>query len=105
KREESFYVIDFENIGGLVMPIILDIRYVDGSRESLRLPAEIWRRSPDRVSKFLIAKKEIAAIALDPDNETADADRANNNWPDKAPIEPLEFSKPKAERNMMKEFP
>ena len=38
-----FYVIDFANVGGLVMPLPVQIDYTDGTREDLNLPAEIWR--------------------------------------------------------------
>jgi len=39
----NFYVVDLKNIGGLVMPVILQIEYADGTKEELRLRAEIWR--------------------------------------------------------------
>ncbi len=79
-----FYVIDFSNLGGLVMPLLLQIDYVDGSSESLKIPAEIWRYSDKHVAKMLVRAKEIKAIALDPKLETADADMSNNDWPRKA---------------------
>ncbi|WP_448556703.1 M1 family metallopeptidase [Thalassotalea montiporae] len=80
-NDSKFYIIDFANKGGLVMPIILDITYADDSTEQVRIPAEIWRRTPEKVSKLLIRDKEIKAIALDPNWETADVDVNNNYWP------------------------
>lgn len=77
----NFYVVDLKNIGGLVMPVILEIEYVDGSKEELRMPAEIWRYNNTDVSKLIMATKEIRSIALDPHLETADADLSNNYFP------------------------
>ncbi|MEL7015831.1 MAG: M1 family metallopeptidase [Pseudomonadota bacterium] len=78
---EHFYVIDFANKGGLVMPLILNITYTDDSTEEYRIPAEIWRRNPHRISKLLIREKEITNIVLDPNLETADVDLNNNYFP------------------------
>jgi aminopeptidase N len=101
--ERNFYVVDLENVGGLVMPVILDVEYADGSREELRLPAEIWRQDPDRVRKLILTDKEIASITLDPHLETADSDLANNYWPRK-PIESrFQLFKRKEPKNPMQE--
>jgi hypothetical protein len=77
----NFYVIDLKNLGGLVMPVILEIEYSDGAKEELRLPAEIWRYNNTAVSKLIMTKKEIRSIALDPHLETADVDLSNNSFP------------------------
>jgi len=75
------YFVDFENIGGLVMPLPLLITSVDGSEESLMLPAEIWRRDHQKVTKLLIRDQEIKSISLDQHHQTADADFSNNHFP------------------------
>ena len=79
--ERFFYVVEFTNHGGLVMPIIVEIAYTDGQRELVRIPAEIWRFDDRRVAKLFMTKKEIVGLALDPHLETADADTSNNKWP------------------------
>jgi hypothetical protein len=76
-----FYVVDLKNIGGLVMPLIFRVEYVDGTTEQIRAPAEIWRYNNTEVSKLIVAKKEVKAIVLDPNLETADADLNNNFFP------------------------
>lgn len=81
KEDENYYVLNFSNLGGLVMPIILQIDYTDRSSETIYIPAEIWRRNPKAVSKLLITKKEIKEIVVDPHLETADADVENNYYP------------------------
>ncbi|NQY65871.1 MAG: aminopeptidase, partial [Alteromonadaceae bacterium] len=80
-NESNFYIIDFVNKGGLVMPILLDVTYADGTIQHIRIPAEIWRRNAKKVSKLLVRDKEITAIAIDPKWETADVDVNNNYWP------------------------
>jgi hypothetical protein len=79
--ERNFYIVDFENKGGLVMPIILDLTYADNSVERVTIPAEIWRRDSKKVSKLFIRDQEITGIAIDPNWETADVDVSNNYWP------------------------
>jgi hypothetical protein len=76
----NYYQIDFTNLGGMVMPLILKFEYRDGTESVMRIPAEIWRRSNDRVSKVFVTKKEIQSVTLDPYLETADIDEINNCW-------------------------
>jgi aminopeptidase N len=77
----NFYVVDLKNQGGLVMPVILQIDYADGTKEELRIPAEIWRYNNTQVSKMIMTQKEVASMTLDPHLETADADLSNNSFP------------------------
>lgn len=77
----NFYVIDLKNVGGLVMPVILGIEYSDGTKEELRIPAEIWRYNNYDVSRLIMTQKEIRSITVDPHLETADVDVNNNYYP------------------------
>ena len=79
-----FYQVTFEKPGGLVMPIIIDISYADGTSERKTYPAQIWRYDENEVSKVLKSDKEIVGIVVDPDLETADVDTTNNAWPKEA---------------------
>ena len=80
-EERNYYLVEFANKGGLVMPIILDVEYADGATEQIRYPAEIWRKSPKMVKKLLITEREIVSLTIDPGMETADADIENNFYP------------------------
>jgi hypothetical protein len=77
----NFYVVDLKNIGRLVMPVILEVEYADGTKEELRLLAEIWRYNNKAVPRLIMIKKEIRSIVLDPHLETADIDLSNNSFP------------------------
>jgi hypothetical protein len=83
RRSTNFYVVEFENIGGLVMPIILRIHYTDNTNELVSFPVEIWRQDSRRVNKLLVTEKEIARLELDPRRETADTEEGNNHWPER----------------------
>lgn len=76
-----FYEVTFNKPGGLVMPIIVEYTYADGTKEKVTYPAQVWRLNDKEVSKALATQKEIVSIALDPDLETADVDTTNNAWP------------------------
>ena len=78
-----FYEVVFDKPGGLVMPIIIDIKYEDGETVRKKYPAQVWRKSDNEVRKILTSNKKITEIVLDPDNETADIDERNNSWPKK----------------------
>ena len=77
----NYYILEFSNQGGLVMPILLQFDYADGSSEEMRIPAEIWRRSPSAVKKLVVTEKDIASVVIDPLQETADVDVENNYYP------------------------
>ena len=80
---KQFYEISFSNNGGLVMPLILEFTFVNGKKEVIRIPAEIWRQYEDKVSKVFIFDQEVTSVRLDPFLETADTDLDNNSWPKK----------------------
>ncbi|WP_286264381.1 M1 family metallopeptidase [Thalassotalea atypica] len=102
-NDNKFYIVDFSNKGGLVMPIILDITYADDSKEQMHIPAEIWKKSPEKVSKLIITDKEIKEIALDPHWETADVDVNNNYWPARPVQSRFELYKRKKD-DMMRDY-
>ncbi len=97
KEDKHYYALDFSNKGGLVMPIILGMTFTDGSTEEIRLPAEIWRRSPSNIRKLFVFDKELQQIEVDPKWETADVDIENNHYPRKIIKSRLQMYKSKKE--------
>ena len=77
----NLYEVSFLNKGGLVMPIILEFTFEDGTKETQRLPAQIWRKNENKVTKVFLTSKKAVSIQLDPMRETADIDESNNKWP------------------------
>ena len=88
--DANLYEITFLNKGGLVMPIIVEFTFADGSKETKRLPAQIWRKNENKVTKVFLTNKKAVSIKLDPMRETADIDESNNSWPNVA--EPSKFT-------------
>ncbi|MEZ5326385.1 MAG: M1 family aminopeptidase [Verrucomicrobiales bacterium] len=80
KQKRNFYTIEIRN-NGLVMPVIFDVYFADGTREQVRMPAEVWRKNHRKFSKLVVSESEIERIMLDPHEETADANMDNNYWP------------------------
>ncbi len=74
------YQIDFVNKGGLVMPIILEFTFEDGTKLNDKSSAQIWRKDEQKVSKTYYFDKKLKSIQLDPMRETADIDLTNNFW-------------------------
>ena len=81
KQSKYHYEITYEKPGGLVMPIIVEFTFKDGSKERKTYPAQIWRYTDDEVTKVFSSSKEIESILVDPDLETADVDTSNNSFP------------------------
>ena len=99
EEDKNYYVMEFSNVGGLVMPIILEMTFADGTKEMMRIPAEIWRRTPKAVSKLVVTDKdkELVSVTVDPRWETADVDVENNHYPRQ--IIPSRFEAYKSKRS------
>lgn len=74
------YQLDFTNKGGMVMPIILEFTFEDGTKLNDKIPAQIWRKDENKVSKTYYFDKKLKSIQLDPMRQTADIDTSNNFW-------------------------
>ena len=77
------YEVEFEKLGGLVMPLIIELTYADGSIERQTFPAQIWMNNDTSAKRVFASTQEIKRIKVDPDLETADVDTSNNSWPKK----------------------
>nr|WP_245531405.1 M1 family metallopeptidase [Asticcacaulis biprosthecium] len=88
--KDSFYNFTFRNKGGLVMPVILKLDFTDGTSETVRIPAEIWRMNPAEAIWQYVTPKTLKQAEIDPLWETADTDVANNAFPRR--IDPVTLS-------------
>ena len=84
KSPKYFYEITFNKPGGLVMPIIVEYTYADGTTKNVTYPAQVWRKNDAEVSKAIGSDKEIVKVVVDPNLETADVNLENNSWPQEA---------------------
>ncbi|WP_201987182.1 M1 family metallopeptidase [Hymenobacter rubidus] len=78
---QNFYELSLRNVGGLVMPVVLQMTYADNSQEIQTIPAEIWRKNNAQVTKIIVTKKPVISFVIDPFQQTADTDLSNNAFP------------------------
>jgi hypothetical protein len=105
KEGKHLYLVDFSNLGGLVTPLVLEITLASGKKYIERIPAEVWRYSPKKITKLIMTDEPMVALTQDPYWETADTDVSNNSWPRKAMPSRLELYKTQHDKdNLMKEF-
>jgi len=81
---KNLYEVTLVNTGGLVTPVIIEWTYKDGSKEIEKLPAEIWRTNENQIKKVFVKDKEVVAMIIDPNLETADTNVNDNIFPKKA---------------------
>lgn len=98
EKGKNYYTLTFKNKGGLPMPVILKFIYEDGTEEDTRIPAEIWRRNNEEVSKVFVTDKIIKQVNLDPYLETADIDRSNNYFPPQQQMSRFELFQQQSQR-------
>jgi hypothetical protein len=105
KEGKHLYLVDFSNLGGLVTPLVLEITLASGKKYVERVPAEVWRYSPTKITKLVITDEPMVGLTQDPYLETADIDTSNNAWPRKLTQSRLELFKAQREQDdMMKDF-
>lgn len=77
----NLYELSLRNVGGLVMPVVVQMTYDDGSTETQTIPAEIWRKNNEQVTKLIVSTKNVVSFVIDPLQQTADTDLSNNAYP------------------------
>lgn len=70
--------ITVENIGQLPMPTTVQIRFKDGTAQTVKIPVEVWKRNTEWTFK-VDSKKEINEVKLDPDSVVPDVNLENNS--------------------------
>src|SRR5690606_27471991 len=84
-KDKNIYEVTISNKGGLVMPVIIEWRYKDGTSELEKLPAESWRLNEKRITTVFIKDKEVTQMMIDPNKETADINIEDNTFPKPKP--------------------
>lgn len=72
-------LIKIENKGQLPMPVNAEVTYKDGSKETVKLPVEIWKRNSEWTFK-VPSTKEISVVKVDPNGTLPDANPADNTF-------------------------
>jgi len=90
KNPKYFYEVEFDKPGSLMMPIIAELQFEDGTTETHKFPVQIWRRNNTTAKRVFATEKKVVKIQLDPKLETADIDVTNNTWPIEAVVDKFE---------------
>ena len=90
KNPKYFYEVEFDKPGSLMMPIIVELQFEDGTSETHKFPVQIWRRNNTTAKRVFATEKKVVKIQLDPKLETADIDVTNNTWPKEAVVDKFE---------------
>ncbi len=90
KNPKYFYEVEFDKPGTLMMPIIAELIFEDGTSETHKFPVQIWRRNNTTAKRVFATDKKVVKIQLDPKLETADIDVTNNTWPKEAVVDKFE---------------
>jgi len=105
RQGKHLYLVDLSNVGGLVTPLVLEVELKSGKKIIERIPAEIWRYSPKKITKLLVLDEAMVGLVQDPFWETADTDTSNNAWPRRITPSRLElFKTEKGKDDLMKDF-
>ena len=102
---KHLYLVDFSNVGGLVTPLVLEIQLASGKKYIERIPAEVWRYSPKKITKLIVTDEPMVGLTQDPFWETADINVDNNAWPRKVNPSRLElFKTNRSGTDLMKDY-
>jgi Peptidase family M1 domain len=72
-------LITLDNLEKMAMPVVLEIKFVSGKKERLKLPVEIWERNISWTFKYNCTEA-IESVTYDPDKVMPDHNAANNTW-------------------------
>ncbi|MEN8797245.1 MAG: hypothetical protein ABF328_11110 [Akkermansiaceae bacterium] len=81
KSKKEFHVITFQNKGGAIMPLLVELHFEKRKKKTIYLPAEMWKKNAREVKKLFITKEPIIKVILDPSERLADTNLLNNVWP------------------------
>jgi hypothetical protein len=81
KAPRYFYEVTFNKPGNMLMPIIAELTFEDGTTETYNFPVQIWRKNNQTASRIFATQKQVTKITVDPKLQTADIDVTNNIWP------------------------
>jgi hypothetical protein len=64
----------------MVMPVLLEVEFEDGSITSTKLPVFVWHYTNVWQTQVPTEGKKVVRVTLDPEIRMPDADRSNNTW-------------------------
>lgn len=71
--------ITFLNNGEIPMPVVFEVTFEDGSKETKKLPVEIWQRG-SQWTYLLKSEKTVTKVQIDPEGFLPDMNLKDNVW-------------------------
>jgi aminopeptidase N len=71
--------IYLSNRAAMVLPVTLELRYADGSRETRAYPIEMWYLG-NHFTARVATSQPLVGVVVDPQGRYPDTDRGNNQW-------------------------
>ena len=65
KNPKYFYEVEFDKPGSLMMPIIAELQFEDGTSETHKFPVQIWRRNNTTAKRVFATEKKVVKIQCD----------------------------------------
>jgi hypothetical protein len=81
-------LITLENLGEMVMPVVLAIQQQNGRTDTITVPAEVWEKGSPYTFHFA-SVSSIKSIVIDPSHDFPDMDPSNNTWIGVAMVKPV----------------
>ncbi len=72
-------LITIENKNKMVMPVVVEVKEMNGKTGRVNLPVEVWQRSGEWTFEYN-SKTAIDSVIIDPDQTLPDIDLSNNTW-------------------------
>ena len=73
------YTVALDNIGGMLPPVDIMVKYSDGSSQTLHQTPAIWEANQKRAAVKVATRKRIASVSLDNGSVFMDADTTNDS--------------------------
>jgi aminopeptidase N len=73
------YTVALDNIGGMLPPVDLAVKYADGSSQTIHQTPAIWEANQKRATVKVATRKRIASVSLDQGSVFMDADTTNDS--------------------------
>jgi aminopeptidase N len=79
KKRGTRYAVTVKNPGGFAIPFRLIAAYGDGTTDTARLTAEVWKKDLKETQVEVKTKKKLLSLTLD-NGIWMDANEADNTW-------------------------
>ena len=78
--DESHVSVTYGNKQAGVMPLRVRFTFDDRTTQDYTYPVEIWKTSNTYSASYTFSGKTVTQVAIDPDRDVIDANRADNTW-------------------------